>query len=84
MRAYINIVGVGKRMTGVSKKNGRPYDFIPVCFTVDHPQFQGLRACYANVDSALLASYVPAVGDCVEAFLQENFKKNSMDILGIL
>ena len=31
-RTKMKIVGLGNRMQGVSKKNGKPYDFQPISF----------------------------------------------------
>ena len=49
MRVAIKVVGLGKRRAGVSPKNGRDYDFIPMAFVMHDQQFEGVRAATANV-----------------------------------
>lgn len=50
MRTKIKVVGIGQRMSGTSKKNGKPYDFLPVSFVFKDQYFNGFRAATANID----------------------------------
>lgn len=54
MRTKIKVVGIGNRMSGVSKKNGKAYDFLPVSFVYQDPNFNGFRAATANIDGPML------------------------------
>ncbi len=54
MRANIKIVGLGPRMAGTSKKNGKPYDFIPASFLFQDKNFTGYRAATANIDGPMV------------------------------
>lgn len=58
MRANITVVGLGKRMTGTSKKNNKPYDFQAVSFLFDDQFTTGQKAATANFSG----SDVDAVG----------------------
>ena len=48
-RTKIKIVGLGNRMQGVSKKNGKAYDFLPVSFVYPDQYTNGVKAATANV-----------------------------------
>lgn len=39
MRTKIKVVGIGNRMSGISKKNGKAYNFFPVSFVYEDPVF---------------------------------------------
>ena len=54
MRTKIKVVGIGNRMSGVSKKNGKAYDFLPVSFVYEDQNFHGFRAATANIDGPML------------------------------
>lgn len=58
MRTNIKIVGIGDRKAGVSAKNNRPYDFLPVSFVYPDKFTKGLKAATSNVAGDL----VDAVG----------------------
>lgn len=49
MRAKMKIVGLGERKSGVSTKNGKAYDFIPVSFVYPDKFIEGVKAATANV-----------------------------------
>lgn len=49
MRAKMKIVGLGERKSGVSPKNNKPYDFIPVSFVYPDKLTEGVKAATANV-----------------------------------
>lgn len=48
-RTKMKIVGLGNRMQGVSKKNGKPYDFQPISFVYSDPYTTGFKAVTSNV-----------------------------------
>lgn len=48
-RTKMKIVGLGNRMQGVSKKNGKPYDFQPISFVYSDPYTTGFKAATSNV-----------------------------------
>lgn len=54
MKGKVKIVGLGRRMAGVSIKNGRNYDFIPVAFVFEDQYFDGFRAATSNVDGSMI------------------------------
>lgn len=74
MRKYINIVGVGNRMSGTGKTSGKPYDFTPVAFTYDDRFIAGVKAATVNINQDAMGSYTPSVGDCVEVVMREDYK----------
>ena len=49
MRAKMKVVGLGERKSGVSTKNNKPYDFIPVSFVFPDKFTEGVKAATANV-----------------------------------
>ena len=49
MRKTIKVVGLGGRKAGISAKNGRQYDFIPVSFVMCDERFDGYYAGTANI-----------------------------------
>lgn len=74
MKARITVVGVGTRRTGVSK-NQKPYDFTPVAFEFEDPFFTGVKAETVNIAQSALGSYVPQIGDTVDAVMHfANFR----------
>lgn len=54
MRTNIKIVGIGERKSGVSAKNGKPYDFQPISFVFPDTYTKGLKAATANVSGDML------------------------------
>lgn len=53
-RTTIKIVGLGNRMQGVSKKNGKSYDFLPVSFVYSDQFTNGFKAATANVSGDMI------------------------------
>lgn len=49
MRAYMKVVGLGNRMTGNSKKTGKPYDFQAVSVLYDDQYTTGQKASTVNI-----------------------------------
>ncbi len=83
MRTKIKVVGIGNRMSGVSKKNGKAYDFLPVSFVYEDQNFQGFRAATANIDGPMLdAAGMVKVDDQREIFYHT--WNNSLIVDGIL
>ncbi|MDY3772663.1 MAG: hypothetical protein SO002_06560 [Candidatus Faecousia sp.] len=54
MRTKIKVVGIGQRMSGTSKKNGKPYDFLPVSFVYPDQYMNGLKAATANISGDMV------------------------------
>ena len=85
MRKYINIIGVGNRMSGTAKNSGKPYDFTPVSFTYEDGFITGVKCAHVNIaQNCMPSDYKPAVGDTVEAFVREDFKTGRVYVDGIL
>lgn len=53
-RTKMKIVGLGNRMQGVSKKNGKAYDFLPVSFVYPDQFTNGLKAATSNVSGDMI------------------------------
>lgn len=84
MRKYINIVGVGNRMSGTGKNSGKPYDFTPVAFTYDDRFTAGLKAATVNINQDAMGGYTPAVGDTVEVVMREDYKSGRVYVDAVL
>ncbi len=83
MRATIKIIGIGSRRAGISKKSGKAYDFVPVSFALENPDFNGYEAATSLVDGGMLdASGGIQVNQEREAFFHRY--NNSIVIDGIL
>lgn len=54
MRTKIKVVGIGQRMSGTSKKNGKPYDFLPVSFVYPDQYMNGLKAATCNISGDMV------------------------------
>ena len=54
MRTKIKVVGIGQRMSGTSKKNGKPYDFLPVSFVYPDQYMNGFKAATANISGDMV------------------------------
>lgn len=54
MRTKIKIVGLGDRRKGVSPKNNRAYDFVPVSFVYEDKFMNGLKAATSNIGGEML------------------------------
>lgn len=55
-RVTFEIVGIGKRMCGVSKKNNKPYDFTPVSLLYESPGFVGRASVTMNLNAEQVAA----------------------------
>ena len=55
-RTKMKIVGLGNRMQGVSKKNGKPYDFQPISFVYSDPYTTGFKAATSNVPGDMVGA----------------------------
>lgn len=53
-RTKMKIVGLGNRMQGVSKKNGKPYDFQPISFVYKDQYTIGYKAATSNVPGDMI------------------------------
>ena len=53
-RTKMKIVGLGNRMQGVSKKNGKPYDFQPISFVYEDQYTTGYKAATSNVPGDMI------------------------------
>ena len=53
-RTKMKIVGLGNRMQGVSKKNGKPYDFQPISFVYKDQYTNGYKAAPSNVPGDMI------------------------------
>lgn len=84
MRKYINIIGVGNRMSGTGKNSGKPYDFTPVCFTYDDNFITGLKCATVNINADSLGGYSPTVGDTVEVVMREDYKSGRVYVDAVL
>ena len=75
MRKEVQIIGVGARKAGVSKK-GRKYDFTEVAIAYADDAFQGgLKAETVAVDAAVIGDRKLVAGEVVELVMhQANFK----------
>ena len=85
MRTPIEIVGLGKRMTGTSSKTGRPYDFQSVSFLFADKYITGMAAGTTALDGAALDA-IPGglmIGNTYEAVI-ETGKNNFVKIHAIL
>lgn len=75
MRKQVQILGVGSRKTGVSKRKGNAYDFLEVAIGYDCPGFSGLKCEVVGIDTDMLGGRPVAPGDTLDLiFHQANFK----------
>lgn len=75
MRKTVQILGVGQRKSGNSKKSGKPYDFQEISIAYDSPGFAGLRCETITVDSNIIGERQFVSGEVVDmVFHQFNFK----------
>ena len=83
MRATCTIIGVGKRMKGVSANTQRPYDFQAVSFSFPDDYYTGEKATTCNVQGDELDSVGGiCVGDRIEVVMHRDNDKYFID--GIL
>lgn len=74
MRKYVEVIGVGKRKNGVSKK-GQKYDFTEVAIAYDADGFNGRKCETVAIDAATIGDRVIAPGEVLDlVFHQANFK----------
>lgn len=88
MRKMVNVVGVGKRKSGVSKA-GNPYDFTPVAISFEDPARydKGYRVTEVNANSDELYRAVPQglnPGDCLEVVMHEDFRRGGFVLDAII
>ena len=74
------IVGIGKRKSGVSRKNNKPYDFTPVSLLYEVPGVTGRVAITLNLQSADIAAIEAStsfsVGGIFQAFaVEDSFRR---------
>lgn len=74
------IVGIGTRKNGVSRKNNKPYDFTPVSLLYQVPGFTGQAAITLNLQpddiSAIQAATSFSVGGIFQAFaVEDSFRR---------
>lgn len=83
MRTYINVVGVGNRMQGTSKSNGRNYDFVPVSFTYEDPYgtTRGMLADTVNVPGAMFNAQPINPGDILDVVMHKQNYRNVIDAI---
>lgn len=75
MRKTVQIMGIGQRKSGISKRNGKPYDFTDISIGYDSPDFLGYRCEVVAVDAAVIGNRVLSPGDSVDiVFHQYNFR----------
>ena len=53
-RTKMKVVGLGDRMKGISKKNEKPYDFLPVSFVYSDQYTNGFRAATSNISGDMI------------------------------
>lgn len=83
MRAKAKIVGMGARVSGVSKKNGRPYDFTPFHLVYQDKNVEGFAAARTLVDQSILDPIpLPKVNEEVE--IVYHFNNGSLTVDAIL
>lgn len=84
MRKYVNIVGVGKRMSGTGKNSGKAYDFTPVAFTYDDQYMTGAKCTTVNINQDAMGGYTPCIGDTVEVVMREDYKSGRVYVDAVL
>lgn len=82
MRNKIKVVGLGQRKAGISKKNGKNYDFIPVSFVYHDQQFNGVRAATCNVEGSDADATQLQVNSELDAFM--HYENNQPVIDGLV
>lgn len=83
MRTTIEVIGVGQRKSGISKKNNRPYDMTDISFKYDHQQFRGVKAETVAFPADVIGTRQINPGDILEVeMFQLNFKTHIACIYG--
>lgn len=67
------ILGIGLRKTG--EKNGRKYDFIPVCIAFDDKNFEGRKCLETIIEGELFDSCPPILPDQFVTIAYHWYKK---------
>lgn len=80
MRATVEIVGIGKRRTGTSKK-GNAYDFVPLYFTCPAKDTEGVCAVTVNCDGDEYVRSGVTVGDVREFIMHESNYRLVLDAI---
>ena len=74
MRKIVEVIGVGKRKAGLSKR-GKKYDFTEFAISYEADGFAGRKAETIAIDAETLGDRVIAPGECLDlVFHQANFK----------
>lgn len=74
MRKLVEVIGVGTRKKGLSKK-GNKYDFTEISIAYEADGVVGRKAETVAVDAAVLADRVVAPGEVLDIVMhQANFK----------
>ena len=75
MRKTVQIMGIGQRKTGNSKRTGKPYDFTEISIGYDAPGYCGQCCETVSVDASLLDGVVLSPGEVIDIVChQYNFK----------
>lgn len=75
MRKTIEIIGIGERKCGISKKTNVKYDFTEVAISFEHKRFNGRRCEVVAIDQEILDQHPLCVGEVFDAEVYEmNFK----------
>ena len=75
MRKYVEVLGVGKRKSGVGKKSGAKYDFTEFSIAYDADDFKGRKAETVAIDAAVIGERNIAPGEVLDLVMhQANFK----------
>ena len=75
MRITVQILGVGQRKSGNSKKTGKSYDFQEISIGYNSSDYSGLRCETTCIDSNLIGEHQFVPGDVVDIVSHQfNFK----------
>lgn len=75
MRTTIEVIGVGQRKAGISKKTQRAYDMTEYSIKYDHQMFSGAKAETIAIPAETIGNRKIAVGDILDVeMFQMNFK----------
>ena len=74
MRKEVQVIGIGPRKAGVSKK-GVKYDFTEVSIAYSSDNFDGMKAETVAIDAAIIGNRGVVAGDVLDIVMhQANFK----------
>lgn len=75
MRKIVQVVGVGQRKSGLSRRTGKKYDFTEVSISYEDDEFVGLKCETVPFDAPIIGDRVLAPGDTLDCIMhQSNFK----------